>query len=316
MTTAPWEATLTTPEHSLISFFLLFAAILLAVGVVRSVMTRDEIGVRYRTATIARTSLKLAATIAYVVIAVNFQTGYDHTAVGWVPNEGAIETFAPRYVEWAISVPLLVIELLAVTPLVGAALRRTRAVTAIGAFLMIFTGYIGAIVAGGDDRAQMLIWGGISAVFWILVTAILVRTVRISSTKLTVVSGSILRDAATVLLSGWVVYPIVFALQIFASGGVVTTIVQVSLCVADVAIKLGFGGLTHRVAKLRTAEDVRNGEDVHPEAIWISSEKQSDAGTARPVYIDEDLLVHQRRERPADSAAIAAPFEPQGSDFD
>ncbi|MDF2442770.1 MAG: hypothetical protein JWR01_973, partial [Subtercola sp.] len=71
-------------------------------------------------------------------------------------------------------------------------------------------------------------------------------------------------------------------------------------------IKLGFSTLTHRVAKLRTAEDVRAGDDVHPESIWISSVKQSDAGVPREVYLADGASVHDRRAKPPMAAAVAS----------
>ena len=71
-------------------------------------------------------------------------------------------------------------------------------------------------------------------------------------------------------------------------------------------MKLGFSGLIHRAAKLRTAEDVRAGEDIHPEAIWITSVKQSDAGVPREVYLAPDLTVHAPRYAPATQSAVAS----------
>ena len=39
---------------------------------------------------------------------------------------------------------------------------------------------------------------------------------------------------------------------------------------------VGFGVLIHKVAKLRTAEDVAAGEETHPESVWVSNVKHSD----------------------------------------
>jgi hypothetical protein len=49
---------------------------------------------------------------------------------------------------------------------------------------------------------------------------------------------------------------------------------------------------------------VRAGDDVHPEAIWISSVKQSDAGLPREVYLADEALVHRRRTKPPLSEAV------------
>ncbi|CAN5128907.1 hypothetical protein BH11ACT2_BH11ACT2_15810 [soil metagenome] len=315
----PWTATLSDPQHALISFFLLVAAFALVAGVVRTFATRGEVGVRYRTATTARSAILVVAALTYVVLVINFERGYDLVGVLWVPNAHAVSAFAPRYMEWAVTVPLLVIELLAVTALTGVRLRHVRTVVVAATFLMVFAGYLGAFVVGADSSpaVSLLVWGAVSAVFWVAATAILIGSVRASVAMLTPESARILGNATVVLLSGWVVYPAVYVIQIFGDGGAWATVAQVALCSADVAVKLSFGGLTHRVAKLRTAEDVRAGEDVHPEAIWISSVKIADAGAAREVNLDAGHTIHRRRPQQADATAVASPILPEESaDFD
>ena len=71
-------------------------------------------------------------------------------------------------------------------------------------------------------------------------------------------------------------------------------------------IKHPLPGDVKGVAKLRTAEDVWAEGDVHPESIWISSVKQSDAGTSREVYLAAGSLSHVRRPTPPTDAAVAS----------
>ena len=70
----------------------------------------------------------------------------------------------------------------------------------------------------------------------------------------------------------------------------------------------------------KVGEDVRAGDDVHPESIWISSVKQSDAGIARAVYLATDAVGHIRRPRPPSNFAVAAEpeleLEPQNDPAD
>lgn len=74
---------------------------------------------------------------------------------------------------------------------------------------------------------------------------------------------------------------------------------------ATVVVEIGFRSLIHRVAQLGTTEDVRAGEE-HPEAIWVSSIKQSHAGVAREVYLAQATQIHPQRTRaPPDSALPA-----------
>lgn len=306
--TAPWNASLTQPEFILTFYFLGIAGLALFAGFLRAWTTRNEAGSRYRSAIAARLCVTAVATLSYVFLIVGFLRGYDATGAGYRPNSETILAFAPRYLDWSITVPLLTVELLAVCAVLGAEARRAQWLAAGGAFLMIFTGFLGAFVlGGGEDTAQLLLWGGISVVFWIFTNVVLIRAVRRSISSLTPEAGRLLGNATILLLGGWAIYPLIFAIQIFASGGAWTTTMQIALCVADVVVKIGFGGLIHRVAKLRTAEDVRAGDDVHPESIWISSVKQSDAGQPREVYLAQGAEVHPQRTRPPTATAVAAP---------
>ncbi|WP_213815331.1 bacteriorhodopsin [Glaciihabitans sp. dw_435] len=303
---APWTATLTPAQHTLTSYFLVIAALALSVGIVRTTMTMGEVGPRYRTAAIARLGVLTVAFLSYLLLVINFQFGYELTDAGYVPTATSITTFLPRYMEWTVSVPLLTIELLAVCALVGERLRRTRVIAATGALLMIFAGFLGLVIGEGEDQGQLIIWGAVSCVFWILTNVVLIRAVRASLPQLTPAAAQLLRTATILLLSGWIIYPAVYTVQIFAFGGQWTTTMQVALSLADVIVKLGFGGLVHRIAKLRTAEDVRAGVDIHAESIWISSEKVSDAGKPSEVFLAEGAAIHQRRE-PQTFHSVASP---------
>ena len=315
--TAPWDATLSHPEYLLTLYFLIIAALALFTGFLRTWTTRNEVGPRYRSAVVARLGVTIVASLSYLLIVIEFFRGYDATGAGYRPNDEAILAFAPRYMDWSITVPLLTVELLAVCVAVGASARRTQWMAGCGAFLMIFTGFLGAfIIGGGEDTAQLVLWGAISCVFWVFTTVVLIRSVRSSVTNLTAESATLLRQATALLLGGWAVYPLVYLIQIFGFSSGWTTTMQIALCATDVLVKIGFGGLIHRVAMLRTAEDVRAGVDVHPESIWISSVKQSDAGAAREVYLAEGAAIHPRRGRPPSNAAVAAAADDGQPDLD
>lgn len=312
---APWNVELSEAQHTLILYALTVGVLAFVAGFIRAAVTIREVGSRYRTAVLARLGVLSSACLAYVAVIIEFHRGYDRVGDAWVPNHGAVNTFALRYAEWTVSVPLIAVEVLAVCALAGVAMRRTRILAMACGFLMVFCGFVGAIiVGGGEDLVQLRIWGAISAVFWVLTNVILWRAATSSARSLTPEAGKLLRNAVLLLLAGWAVYPLVYSIQTFAWGGTWTTTMQIGLTVADVLLKLAFGGVIHRVAKLRTAEDVRAGDDVHPEAIWISSVKQSDAGAPREVYLADEGMVHRRRARPPLSEAVPMTTYPDPDD--
>jgi bacteriorhodopsin len=292
-------------------YFLVITALAFFAAFIRAWVTRTEIGSRYRNVTVARLGILGVTLVSYLLLLLNFLTGYDLVGGVHQPNANALMAFAPRYMEWSVAVPLLAAELLVVCTLTGAAARRTHALAFAGAFLMIFCGFLGGIVIdSGHNLTALLAWAGISAIFWVGTNIVLIRAVRHSLHQLTPEGAVQLRNATILLLSCWFVYPLVYLIPIFFTGGKWATVIQIVLCVTDIVVKIGFGTLLWRVAKYRTAEDVRAGTDVHPESIWISSVKLSDAGLAREVYLDADATIHARRPMPPTGKAVPS-TEPQ-----
>jgi bacteriorhodopsin len=281
---APWNATLSLAEHSIIVYALSVAGLALFAFFVKSWVSTNEITGRYRSGVYAGMCITGIAFLSYVLLVVEFALGYERKGESWVPNANAILSWAPRYFDWTVTVPLLVIELLAVATLVGAAARQLRAVGIAAAFLMISTGFIGGVVVdSGTDMGALWLWGIISGIFMVILYVLVIYVVVKGRRDLrgTEAAGT-LRNACILLIVTWMAYPVIFGLQGWGHGGAVITWMQVILSAADIVAKVGFGSMIHKIAKLRSAEDVRTGVDTLPESLWISSEKLAD-GTLPPV---------------------------------
>lgn len=281
---APWNASLTLAEHSIIAYVLSVAGLALFAFFVKSWVSTNEVTGRFRTGIYAGMCITGIAFLSYVLLVVEFAMGYVRKGDLWVPNANAILSWAPRYFDWTVTVPLLVIELLAVATLAGAAARRLRAVGIAAAFLMISTGFIGGVVVdSGTNTGALWLWGIISGVFMVILYVLVIYVVVKGRRDLAgTEAAATLRNAGILLIITWMAYPIIFGLQGWGHGGAVITWMQVVLSAADIVAKVGFGSMIHKIAKIRSAIDVRNGVDTLPEALWISSEKLSD-GTLPPV---------------------------------
>jgi bacteriorhodopsin len=275
---APWRTPLTDLQHSLIVYGLVVTALVLLAMLVRTWTVRSEVSGRYRPAIAASLGVLLIAFLAYVVMALKFDVGYDREASAWVPNSEAIWAWSTRFMDWSVTVPLLIVELLAVSSLRGTAAARTRAVGVGLAFAMVASGYLGGVaVDGGQDRTALLVWGLISSVFFAALYVLVLVTVLRSLHALPSVARPTYRGAMIVLMATWFVYPVVFGLQGATRGGAWATTGQLLICAADVVAKVAFGLLIQKVAKLRTAFDVQAGLETHPETLWINGERHSDA---------------------------------------
>jgi bacteriorhodopsin len=274
---APWDAALTAPERSLVLYAVVVASLALLAMLLRMWSARREVSSRYRPAIYAGAGVLTVAFLSYVVLTVSFMTGYDRHGAAFVANDAAILSWAPRYMDWSVSVPLLVVELLAVSTLVGRTAVWARAVGVTAAFLMIVLGYLGGVVIDDGTNFDALLGFGIaSSVFFAVLYVVVIGTVVASLPSLPAAARPAYRGAMLLLLVVWFVYPIVFGLQGFASGSWFAVTAHVVLSAADIVAKTGYSLLILRVALLRTAADVAGGVDVHPEAIWVDQYRQSD----------------------------------------
>jgi len=311
----PWIATLSESQYLLVSFFLSAAGLALFSAFIRAWLTRNEVGPRYRTTAISRLGAVGIAFLNYAGMVAQSRLGYDLVDGEYVPNGAAIDAFALHYLGWSVAVPLVGVALVAVCALVGAGSRLTTFLVCITTFLAVLSAYIGAFAIDNVNNPEIVqLWGLVSLVFFFAANAIVIWAVLQSKKSLTTAAYRLLRQALILLIATWSIYPIVYFLQICTTGGGWATGIQVVYCLTDVAVLVIVGELIHRVAKLRTAEDVRAGIDVHPEAIWISSIKMSDAGRPAEVYLDQSAIVHDRRPKPPIASAVATDADEYGAE--
>jgi bacteriorhodopsin len=289
----PELQTMSLGLYDVVQYAILGAGFALFAYFLYALTSRDEVSARYRPSSHAALSLAAVATVAYALLYQDWDSGFRLEDGVYVPNEEARTTESTRYIDWSVTVPLLTVELLAVCSVAGAAARRLRSSTMAAAFLMIATGYLGAqVLDQGRDRTALVVWGLISTAFFGYLSVALIGAVRRSMPTMGPEAATSLRNATIVLLSSFGVYPLVYAVPVFAD---VTpawfTAMQVGYSAADVVAKVGFGVLVHKVAKLRTAEDVAAGIDTHPEPVWSSNVHKSEGvlpepGRVAPAVVD------------------------------
>lgn len=259
-------------QYDLVFYALAVTAFALVASFLYSWTSRGEVSSRYRPAVLASVCITAIAALSYLVLIIKWDTGYALQGNSYVPGPEARFSVVPRYMDWSITVPLLTAELIAVCTIAGKKARNLRASTMAAGFLMIVTGFIGAkVIDEGTNVGALVLWGLISTVFLCYLYPALMFAVRDSLGALSPAAGRTLKAAVTLLLSVFVVYPLVFAIPVFFNPTPRwTTGIQIAFCLADITAKAGFGALIHKVAKLRTAQDINDGVDTNPEPVWIS----------------------------------------------
>ncbi|CAL9333698.1 hypothetical protein SUDANB6_00124 [Streptomyces sp. enrichment culture] len=274
--------TYTAGEYRMVQYALMATGLALLAGSLHAFVTRSETAPRYRAASDASALLQLLAFLAYVELFISWKTSFILQGERYVPLADTEFDGGMRYADWSVTVPLLAVELLAVCAIAGRRMSVLRSTAVVAAFLMILAGFLGAQVLDNGNRVLWLVvWGAISTVFFLVLYAVLGYAVLAGRDELSPEAYTVLKRATVLLLSVFGAYPLIYLIQ--QSVGPRSHLVawalvtQLGFCAADVAAKVWFGVLIHKVAKMRTADDIRSGTGTHPEEVWISHVKRADA---------------------------------------
>jgi len=270
----PWTAVLDDGQHMLLLFAVVATALALLATLVRIRFSATEVHGEYRTASLTANAVVAIALASYVLVLVSLLVGYQRTDAGWRPDEWAAFGWAFRYADWSVTVPLLVLELITVSVVSSAERQaRIRAVGMVLAFAMIVLGFVGAFVVDqGRSFTALAAFGAASALCFLGLAILIVRTALHSLPRLAAHARPAYRSAVVLLLVVWFVYPIVYGLQGTTTGGGWAVGGAVALCVADVVAKVGFGTLVHRTAVLRSRAD----EDASPTTVRRPRQPEAD----------------------------------------
>ena len=230
-------------------FSLAIAA--MGAGFIYFVLARGQVAPAYRT----------ALTVSALVVAIAF---YHYLRIfdGWAASfvlEGGLYVpsgtpfnDAYRYVDWLLTVPLLLAEAVLVLRLkhgAGGMIARLSA----AAVLMIVTGYPGEV---SSDTATRLLWGTISTIPFIYILYILwIELGRSLGTQPERVR-ILVRNLRLLLLATWGVYPIAYLAPVlgFDGAGAVVAI-QTGYTIADILAKPVFGALIVWIAIEKSRAD-------------------------------------------------------------
>ena len=176
-------------------------------------------------------------------------TGEVYRATGIPFND------AYRYADWILTVPLLLVETVAVLALASNVASGMIWRLALAAFVMIATGYPGEI---SNDTTTRLIWGTISTIPFIYIVYTLFAELGKSLARQPARVQVLTRNLRLLLFASWGFYPIAYLLPVLLGGGLSANgvvAVQVGYSLADILAKVGFGTLIYFIALEKTAHD-------------------------------------------------------------
>lgn len=206
-----------------------------------------QIAPKYKSAVIITGLVTFIAGYHYLRIFDSWGTAFA-VVDGTVTMTGAAFNQAYRYVDWLLTVPLLLIELILVMSLTRQETVRKSVALGGAAALMIVLGYPGE-VSGGIDGTRF-IWGALSMIpFLYIVYSLFVGLSSSINSQPAEVRG-LVNLARWVVVLSWSFYPVVYfaPFVIPMDGGTAVAVIEVGYTIADVVAKAFFGVLIYMIA--------------------------------------------------------------------
>lgn len=163
---------------------------------------------------------------------------------------------AYRYMDWLLTVPLLLIEILLVMKLDPETYAAKSKTLGLGSALMIVSGYYGELTVTGDLTPRWICWFVSMCFFLYIVYELLVGlSAATNSESDPVIKGKIVLAQVMTVIS-WCTYPVVYLfpmLGITASSAVVA--IQVGYCVSDIISKCGVGLVIYQITYAKSNKE-------------------------------------------------------------
>lgn len=203
---------------------------------------------KFRTAMVITALVTVIAFYHYFRIFNSFNEGY-RSINGGVQCSGIPFNDAYRYVDWILTVPLLLTELILVMGLPPDESRKQCIKLGLSAALMIVLGYPGEVAT--SDTVRWVFWALAMIPFVFIVYTLFfgLRAAVDSQGE----ARSLVKAACWVTVVSWCTYPLVYLFPLMGLDGAAShTAIQVGYSIADVVAKPLTGLLVWKIASLKT----------------------------------------------------------------
>ena len=243
---------ITAGQYQLVFNFFSFTIATMAAATIFFWLGRSQVSSGYRTALTVTGLVTFIALYHYVRILDSWSDAYT-LVDGVLTQTGVAFNDAYRYVDWLLTVPLLLIELILVMKLSQS--ESTSKSVRLGALaaLMIILGYPGEVAL--DAGTRWMWWAAAMLPFLWIVYELFVGLKDSIAEQPAKVRG-LVNGARWLVLISWSFYPIVFVFPMIGlSGGTASVAVQIGYTIADIVAKAVFGVVIYTIAVRKSEAD-------------------------------------------------------------
>ncbi|MDP5078005.1 MAG: bacteriorhodopsin-like [Nonlabens sp.] len=157
-----------------------------------------------------------------------------------------------RYVNWMVTIPCLLFQLLIVLNFTGKKLITTTFWLVFFAWGMIITGYIGQLYEV-ESLDNLLLWGAISTAFFVAMNWIVGTSIFKSRATLSGGAQTTITKVFWLMMFAWTLYPIAYLVPYFMNTADGVVLRQLLFTIADVTSKAVYGLMITYIALKQSA---------------------------------------------------------------
>merc|ERR1712141_459115 len=203
--------------------------------------------------------LTFIAAYHYIRIFNSWVEAYDYRGVeqGQGPKlTGVPFNDAYRYMDWLLTVPLLLVEILLVMKLDDKTYSRKAWTLGVGSALMICSGYYGELVVTGDLTPRWTCWFMSMSFFLYIVYELLVGLSAATNQEADPAIAGKIKTAQVMTVISWCTYPVVYLFPMFGINAAQAVIsIQMGYCVSDVISKCGVGLVIYQISYAKSRKE-------------------------------------------------------------
>jgi len=233
-------------EFNLVYNAISFAIAAFGASTVFFLLQRSQVSPAYKTALTLSGLVCLITTYHYLRIFESFNSAYV-LKDGLVIQTGMQFNNAYRYVDWLLTVPLLLLEFVLVLRLPHSETYKKGLGLTLAAALMVLLGYPGETLAIGFAK---VIWWILAMIPFSYILYEMIKGVGVSIKTQPLVVQSLFKKTRLLIILSWSFYPLVYILPLFGLSAFVS--IQVGFTFVDIVAKSVFGILIYIIAQRKS----------------------------------------------------------------
>ena len=233
-------------EFNLVFNAISFAIAAFGASAVFFLLQRSQVSPAYKTALTLSGLVCLITTYHYFRIFESFNSAYM-LKDGLVVQSGMQFNNAYRYVDWLLTVPLLLLEFVLVLRLPHAETYKKGLGLILASAIMVILGYPGETLAIGFAK---VIWWVLAMIPFSYILYEMIKGVGVSIETQPKVVQPLFKKTRLLIILSWSFYPLVYILPLFGLSAFVS--IQVGFTVVDIVAKSVFGILIYIIAQRKS----------------------------------------------------------------